>query len=164
MGSWVGIWIMEDQLEKPGTVLRPAAYAAAVWSAIFGAVHLYWLLGGDVGLPEGRSIFDNTALLVIDVVAIPLSLLAAALALSLVRPWGVRYSRRLRLAGAVAAAVLLIVHAVPAIVDWVRLAVGSYPGELSDLARFSLFVYEPWFLAGGILFALAAWGFARHRN
>ncbi len=138
--------------ENPARPLKLAAYAAAVWSVIFGAVHLYWLLGGDVGLPQGRSVFDNTALLVIDIVA---------LALSLVCSWGLRLPHRLRLYPAVATATLLIVHAVPAMVGWVRLAVGSYPDELSDLARFSLFVYEPWFLIGGILFALAAGGFAR---
>ena len=70
-----------------------AGYAACAWALAFAVVHLYWGLGGAAGLPPGRSVADNTALLVIDLVAIPLCLAAAALALALVRPWGGRFPR-----------------------------------------------------------------------
>ncbi|MGH3086284.1 MAG: hypothetical protein ACRDSJ_03060 [Rubrobacteraceae bacterium] len=48
---------------------------------VFAAVHLHWGLGGGVGLPPGLSLFDNTALLVIDLIAIPLNILGALFAL-----------------------------------------------------------------------------------
>ncbi|MGH3546303.1 MAG: hypothetical protein ACRDPW_10320 [Mycobacteriales bacterium] len=47
---------------KLGTTLKLAAYASGVWATIFAAVHLYWLLGGGIGLPKGRSVFDSTPL------------------------------------------------------------------------------------------------------
>src|SRR2546422_785176 len=59
------------------------AYAAAAWGSFFSFVHLYWLLGGRLGLPAGLSLTDHAPLLVIDILAIPGCLAAAALALAL---------------------------------------------------------------------------------
>ena len=42
-------------------------------------------------------------------------------------------------------------------VSWALLPLGMLDGELSDEERFSLFLYEPFWLLGGILFALATW-------
>ena len=66
------------------------AYAACAWSLAFAAVHLYWAIGGTVGLPPGMSVGMNAALFVIDVVAVPLCVVGSLLALSLARPWGRR--------------------------------------------------------------------------
>ncbi|MFF4345155.1 DUF3995 domain-containing protein [Kitasatospora sp. NPDC001540] len=136
-----------------------AARAAAAWSALFALVHLYWLLGGRVGLPDGLSVRDNTPLLVVDVAAVPLCAAAAALALALVRPWGARIPRRRLLLAARATALLLIVHAAPSVPDWTALALGRRSAaDLDAMARFATLLYEPFFLAGGLLFALAAFG------
>jgi hypothetical protein len=136
---------------------RWAGYAACAWALAFAAVHLYWGLGGAAGLPPGRSLADNTALFVIDLVAIPLCLAAAALALALARPWGGRLPRWLLLGGAWGAAALFVVHALPTVVDAAILALGRRPRALTAEDRFSLFLYEPWFLLGGVLFGAAAW-------
>ena len=48
-----------------------AAYAACAWALAFAVVHLYWALGGAVGLPPGMSVGMNRALFVIDIVAAP---------------------------------------------------------------------------------------------
>jgi hypothetical protein len=48
-----------------------AAYAACAWALAFAVVHLYWALGGAVGLPPGMSVGMNRALFVIDIVAVP---------------------------------------------------------------------------------------------
>lgn len=77
-----------------------AAYAACAWALAFAVVHLYWALGGAVGLPPGMSVGMNRALFVIDIVAVPLCVAGALLALSLVRPWGRHLPRRLFLASA----------------------------------------------------------------
>ncbi|WP_245194764.1 hypothetical protein [Kitasatospora phosalacinea] len=43
--------------------------------------------------------------------------------------------------------------------DWAALALGHRSAtDLDATARFATFLYEPFFLAGGVLFALAAFG------
>ncbi|WP_433330819.1 DUF3995 domain-containing protein [Spirillospora sp. CA-294931] len=140
------------QFSRPG---RPwAPYAAATWGVVFSLVHVYWVLGGQAGLPADLDLFDNLPLLVIDVIAIPVSLVAAALAVGLVRPWA---GRRLIKVGVWTTAALLIVHALPSVPDWVSLAAGTRAAsDLSTNEHFVTFLYEPWFMVGGVLFALAA--------
>lgn len=71
-----------------------AAYSACAWAITFAVVHLYWALGGVLGLPLGMSVRMNPVLFVIDVIAVPLCALGALLALSLVQPWGRVVPRR----------------------------------------------------------------------
>ncbi len=138
-----------------------AAYAACAWALVFAVVHLYWGLGGTAGLPPGLSVFDNTALFVIDLVAIPLCLIGALLALALVRPWGERFPRWMLLSAAWGATALFVAHALPTVVDAVVLALGLRAEGLAPIDRFSLFLYEPYWLLGGILFGAAAWQYMR---
>lgn len=146
-------------------VVKWLAYAAAGWMIIFSLVHVYWALGGSAGLPSGMSIYDNIPLLVIDIVAIPLCLLGAALALALVRPWGRRYSRKFLLLAAWGAAAFMIVHALPAVIDVLIIAFGSSTVDgLTELERFSIFLYEPFWLLGGVIWAFAAWAFQRQTS
>ncbi|GAA2814278.1 hypothetical protein GCM10010441_43770 [Kitasatospora paracochleata] len=149
----------------PTAARRTAAHAAAAWGVAFSLVHVYWLLGGRTGLPEGRTIWGNTPLLVIDVLAIPGCAVAAALALALVRPWGARVPRRLLTVGLRGTAVLLLAHSTPSVPDWLALAAGSRTADdLDAMARFATFLYEPFFLAGGVLFTLAALAHRTHRT
>jgi hypothetical protein len=138
-----------------------AAYAAGVWALAFAAIHLYWALGGAVGLPKGMSVDMNAALFVIDVLAVPLCVVGALLALSLVRPWGRLFPRRLLLTSAWAVCALLIVHSAPTLVQGGLVVTGLRDAELSVLERWSLFIYEPWFFVGGALYGAAAWGYGR---
>lgn len=64
-----------------------AAYSAGAWALAFAVVHLYWALGDTVGLPSGLTVGMNPALFAIDVLAVPLCVVVALLALSLIRPW-----------------------------------------------------------------------------
>ncbi|MFF2075040.1 DUF3995 domain-containing protein [Kitasatospora sp. NPDC058162] len=144
-------------------ILRPAAYAAATWSAAFSFVHLYWLVGGRIGLPDGLSVTGNTPLLVIDILAIPGCAVAAVLALAIVRPWGVRLPARLLSIALWGITAVLLVHPLPSVPDWLALAAGSRTtADFDAMGRFATFLYEPFFLAGGLLFGLAALG--RHRR
>lgn len=141
-----------------GRIEAPAgwpAYAAAGWMVLFGAVHVYWALGGTAGLPAGFSVRDSVAFLVVDLVAVPLCGLGAVLALALVRPFGRRVRRWMLLAAAWATTALLTLHALPAMVVLLGLAVGVLDAELDERDRLSLFLYEPYWLLGGILFGLA---------
>ncbi|MBB5067169.1 hypothetical protein BJ969_000257 [Saccharopolyspora gloriosae] len=141
-----------------------AARGAAAWSVAFGLVHVYWLVGGEVGLPPGTSLASNLPLLIIDVVAIPLCALAALVALAPTRPWGSRVPRWLLNTAICGVAVLLLVHAMPSVVDWVLLASGRLAvADLDPMERFVTLLYEPVFLAGGLLFGLTGLGCLRGR-
>lgn len=142
-------------------LMRASAYAACAWGLVFAAAHLYWLLGGTLGIPLGLALFANKPLLVIDIIAIPLCIIAALLALALVQSWGRRFPWQWLLTAAWAACALFVVHAAPQIPDWVILALGRRTTALTPADRFDLFLYEPWFLVGGILFGVAAWRFQR---
>ena len=142
-------------------LLAVGAYGGAAWMVVFAAVHLYWSFGGTALLPAGLSVWDNLPLLVIDIVAVPLSLAGALVALALVRPWGRRVAGRWRRRAAAAVAVLALVHSVPTVVLELARLVGLRQAELTESDRLSVWVYEPWWLLGGVLFALAAWGHAR---
>ncbi|MFJ8626513.1 DUF3995 domain-containing protein [Kitasatospora sp. NPDC093550] len=140
-------------------VAAGAGYAAAGWAVAFALVHLYWLADGRLGLPEGRSVWSSTPLLVIDVIAIPLCAVATAVALAPVRRWGRRVPDRLLTGALWGTTALLVLHAAPSVPDWFALAVGSRStGDLDAMARFATFGYEPFFLAGGLLFALTSLG------
>ncbi|MFC4908827.1 DUF3995 domain-containing protein [Actinomadura gamaensis] len=144
---------------------RPFAYLAALWGVLFSAVHVYWLADGRLGLPDGRSIYGTPALLVIDVIAIPASLGATGMALALVRPWGRRLPSRALAVTVWGTAALLVLHALPSVPDWAALLVGARDSaDFTSEERFATFLYEPWFLTGGILFAVAASCLARGRT
>ncbi|MFI9156508.1 DUF3995 domain-containing protein [Kitasatospora aureofaciens] len=139
------------------TALRAAAYAAATWSAAFSLVHLYWLLGGRTGLPDGLSVTGNTPLLVIDVLAVPGCAVAAVLALAVVRPWGGRLPGRLLGFALRGIAAVLLVHSVSSVPDWLALATGARTtADFDAMGRFATLLYEPFFMTGGLLFGLAA--------
>lgn len=138
-----------------------AAYAACAWSLAFAAVHLYWALGGTAGLPTGMSVRANPALFVIAVLAVPLCLLGALLALSLVRPWGLAFPRRLLSACGWGVSAVLLFHSGPTLVWGMLVAAGLIDDDPTVLERWSLFVYEPWFFVGGLLYGAAAWRHGR---
>jgi hypothetical protein len=136
------------------------AYGACLWGFTFALVHLYWLTGGTLGLPPGLSVRSNTPLLIIDVIAIPLSTLAAVLAMAFVRPLGRFVSRRLLLTGGLSITAINLSHSLPSVVELITgLARGT--NRYSSVERFALYLYEPWFFVGGMLFALATWRLVR---
>lgn len=141
-----------------------AAYAACAWALAFAVVHLYWALGGTVGLPSGLTVSMNPALFAIDVLAVPLCVVGALLALSLIRPWGRLFPRRLLLACAWTVCALLIFHSVPTLIGDGLVIAGLRTGDLSVLERWSLFAYEPWFFTGGVLYGAAARGYGRRSS
>jgi hypothetical protein len=140
--------------------MRIAAGAMAGWMALFAAVHAYWLLGGRAGLPRHESLWSRPALVVIDIIAIPLCLAGVALARSLGRPGAGRLSPRNRLRLVAPTAAVLVIHVLPTVPTWVRLALPDPPALSAD-ERFVAFLYEPFFLTGGVLCAAAALAYRR---
>jgi hypothetical protein len=124
---------------------RLAAYAAAAWGLSFAAVHAYWAAGGTGGL-EGERV--TGALLAIDVVAIPLCLVAAVLGLATVHPslWPApRWTLR---AGAWTAGVLLGLRGLTGVIQ-------TALGQSGD-APWGVVAADPFFLLGGLLFGAVA--------
>jgi hypothetical protein len=146
-----------------------AAYAAAVWAFVFAVPSFVWAAGVKAGSEtiaadvEEAGIADPWLLAATGV----LKLLAGLVALALVRPWGRAIPRRLLLVAAWGAAVVFCLYAVANFVEHSLMEAGerSIPEDLgTDAVRWHLLLWDPWWLLGGILFALAAWEFTRSRR
>ncbi|WNV76828.1 DUF3995 domain-containing protein [Geodermatophilus sp. DSM 44513] len=143
------------------------ALLAAAWCASFAALHVYWALGGGVGLAQsaGAELARTrpTAFVLVGLWGVAALLSAGSTswcALALGRPRG----RRLRVAAIVtgsAAGVLLLVRAL--VVQGVLLldAGGVASSVGPDQTRWSLWLWNPWFLLGGAAFLVAAHHLAR---
>ncbi len=95
----------------------------------------------------------------INYVAIILSIIAAALALALVRQRGASLPHRLLLIGAWGACVLLSLRGGVGLIQALVVWVGGSDSELTTLGL----IFEPLFLVGGILFGLASRQYRRDR-
>ncbi len=115
------------------------------WSLAFAAIHVAWALGSTAGL-DGRRV--TGLLLVIDVVAIPLCLLAAWTAWRLRDPHHVSQAAPIVLRMAAAAALVLGLRGLGTVQ-----ALIAPPADATVLTR----LVDPYFLLGGVLFGLLAW-------
>ncbi|MBX7554898.1 DUF3995 domain-containing protein [Streptomyces sp. tea 10] len=140
---------------------RRTGFVACVWMTVFAGFHTYWALGGTLGLPPHQSLVDNKPLFVIDMIAIPMNLVGAVGALALVQDWGMAFPRRFVLGGAWFCAVLMICHSAPSMVDLAVFLTGQRDKPLTGDERFSVLLYEPYWMLGGILFTFLARGFQR---
>lgn len=147
------------------TISRPTAWnawskAAAAWCALFAAVHLYWAVGGSTGLASaaGRDLADRRpgAFVAFGLFGVAAVLLAGVavivLASSDVGSAGFQRVARVVMAPIGAGLVLhaVLVEATLATAPSVRASVG--PLE----TKWSLILWNPWFLVGGSLFLAAA--------
>lgn len=139
---------------------RRWGHVAAAWSALFGAVHVFWAVGGSVGLAEsaGSTLADQrpTWFVVFGLWGVA-ALLAVATAvgelLSSGRLEGVPHLVLRLMAGGAAA--ILLVRGV--LIEALLLA-GAYDNNpsLSGAQRhWTLVLWNPWFLIGGLAFAAA---------
>lgn len=144
-----------DHGRDVSTRLRWLATLGCGWMIVFAGVHVYWAFGGTFAMPAGFEISENTALLVIDIVAVPLCLAGAGLALLLVHPMGRRRRRTVTTLTALVG-VVAIAHAAGTIIADIGMFIGVVDVPTTEAERISAFVFEPWWLLGGILFVLAA--------
>lgn len=128
----------------PDRALRAAAVAAVAWSLSFAAIHVAWALGSTAGL-GGRRV--TGALLAIDLVAIPLCLLAAAIAWRLRDPLRAAAATQAVRTLAWAACVILALRGLGT-----AHALIAPPEDATTLTR----LVDPFFLLGGLLFGLVA--------
>jgi hypothetical protein len=141
-----------------------------VWAFIFAAVSFYWASGGTVGVSTiGPALTkpvlagDPTWIALLWATGL-LKVLVGLLALALVQPWGGRLPRRLLLIAAWGACAVMALYEGAA--SWIQhglMAAGviDVPSGLGITAlRWHLLLWDPWWLAGGLLLGIAAWGYA----
>lgn len=147
------------------TPSRGWGYAAAGWSAAFAALHLFWALGGSVGLAESagsRLASERPTWFVIGGLYGVAVLLVAATGLGVVLAHG-KLAGRQRLLPLLAAGVAAVLLLRAAVVEALLIADVDYGnGAVSaDQRWWALVLWNPWFLIGGITFCMAAFGVNR---
>jgi hypothetical protein len=147
-----------------------AGRAACAWAGIFALMSLYWAAGGMVGsetlgVEIDRLAHERDASFVGELwAAFALKLVAAALALALVEPWGRRLPRRLLLvlgwgtgAGITLYAVANFVQHTLMVTDAIRT-----PEALGTKAvPWHLALWDPFWFVGGLLFLAATHAFRK---
>ncbi|MGW4804738.1 DUF3995 domain-containing protein [Kitasatospora sp. NPDC004272] len=147
---------------------RGWGYAAAGWAAVFAGAHLYWAVGGDRGLAvsaggrlaaERPAWFVLTGLWGVAAACLAGAVLGVLLARSGRSGW---WGRVLRWAGLGVGALLLVRGLAVEV-----LLLADPDGLAAEVSRaqraWTLALWNPWFLAGGLLFCLAARGARRDR-
>jgi len=144
-----------------------AACAACAWSVLFAVVSFYWAAGGTGGAhtiaAKPEKLASPAALWLIGVA----KLLPVVLALALARPWRRPLPGRLLWAAAWVSGVLLLLYGGANLVDHALMVAGviATPEILgATAARWHLFLWDPWWVLGGVLFIAAARRSARHRE
>lgn len=150
---------------------RWPGYAACAWALVFAAQSIYHAAGGTVGAETiGPAIAEpvrarEPAWVALMWVTAALKLIAALLALALVRPWGRVVPRRLLLAaGWCAVAVMGVYEGAASLVQHALMVAGvidTPEGLGATAARWHPLLWDPWWLLGGILFGLATWRYQR---
>lgn len=146
---------------KPTRLARRWGSWACVWCVVFAVLHVYWAVGGTVGLASsaGRELAARRP-----VAFVLLGLWGTAVLLLVGALLGAELARRrprrglrkvLQLAGwSVAAALLLRGVGIELLLVTGVVGVRSSVG--SSEAHWSLLLWNPWFIVGGVAFGLAA--------
>lgn len=147
--------------DRAASAWSAAAAGAAAWCAVFAAVHLFWGVGGTIGLassagpklaerrPAGFVVFGLYGVAV---------LLLAGIALVMVVSGGIASQRVSRVAG-VALTIIGTVLVIRGVGLEVLLATdtGGLRTAVGPLeTRWSLVLWNPWFAIGGALFLRTA--------
>lgn len=142
-----------------------AAYGAAALAFAYAAVSLYWAAGGTALLATVGGTVEDVArrgglpAVALGSAATVLKVVGGLLALALARPWGRTIPRRwlLTVAG-LASAVLICYGALQLAVGALVLSGAVHPSGPVDRAalRWHVALWDPWFLAWGLLLAIAA--------
>ena len=148
-----------------------AAYAACVWALLFALMSFYWALGGQLGLNTLgagiRALAHDPGFVAIVWLTGIAKVIGGLFALTLVRPWAHWLPPIWKLALAwIGGAGLALYGGVNLIVEWlVVVGVIQMNGlEVTEGIRWHAWLWDPWWLLGGVLFLLAAWRYRRSRR
>lgn len=155
--------------------VRQVAFAAALWALLFAALSLYWavaasfdwrwaldgLLGAQtVGRDIARMVVErDTGFIATIWASAVVKALLALVPLALVQPWGRFFSSWLRLAGCWTVGSLLALYGLINGLEHLAMATGAIatPAALGErAARWHLFLWDPFWLLGGLLFLATA--------
>jgi hypothetical protein len=147
-----------------------AAYAACAWAFLFAIPSFYWAAGGTLGLgtlsPEIRRLTaaQDPGFIALVWVTGVLKVAAGVLALALVQPWGRAIPRWMLRLGAWGTGVLLTLYGGVGFVQAMGVLTGlietATPVDRTPL-RWYAFLWEPYWLVGGLLFLATAWIYER---
>lgn len=149
---------------------RWPAYAAAAWALAFSGYSIYGALGGELGVDQlandiRQQAEDRDLGFVAQLWAAGiLKLLLAGLALALVRPWGRALPRRALLIATWLVAAGLLLYGAANMVQFglMELDLTDTPSSVgAEAVDWYLFLWEPIWLLGGVLFGASAWTFGR---
>lgn len=152
---------------------RYAAYAACAWAILFAIPSLYWAAGGqELGHTIGGEIEqrarDREPGMVVTLWITGLIKVAGAIfALALVLPWGRQIPRRLMIALGWGGGLSMILYGASLMVQHGLMLTDVIDRQESldaTALRWHFFFWDPWWLLGGILFALATWFFMRGKS
>ncbi len=150
------------------------AYGAFVWALVFALMSFYWAAGGMIGLGtlgegmEALARARDAELLAITWITGGLKLLAGFCVLALAQNWFTFLPRRLFHLGTWAAGILFLLYALANFVQHGRMAAGISPipdllGSMTAV-HWHLLLWDPFWLAGGLLFSGSAWLYRRHQR
>ena len=149
------------------------AWAAAIWAFVFALISLYWTLGDEIGLGtlaeslQEQADSPDAGFVVLMWANVLLKVLAGLTAVSLVTRAGAGIPRWMRLAGVWSAGILMTLYGVAATVEKVLILAGvlEMPSAMSATSvRWALFLWDPFWTLGGVLFLIAAWRFWKKRE
>ena len=159
----------EDRIDRPSRPPRDRlwlfATALSAWSLLYVLPHLYWAVGGEVGFSALKpSATAQEGWQAINAAASVILLLPVAIGLALPRTRSHRLWRALLFAACLGGASIAVSHGVYGLVYRVLNIVGvvDVDGRGFTMAEhpwvlWDIFVFEPWFLIEGVLFATAGW-------
>lgn len=140
------------------------AYAVCACAWLFAIPSLYWGLGGKfgartVGREAARLTWEgDPPIMAVVLVTAILKILGGVFALALVRPWGRRIPRRMKLITGWIGATILVLYGAAQMSGQALVGVGvvDVPATFDWWAfKWHLFLWSPWFLVWGVLLGLA---------
>lgn len=153
---------------------RWPAKAAAVWAFAFAALSAYWALGGMAGIDQlaesiQRDADERSGGFVATLwVTVGLKALAGVLALALFQSWGARLPQGALGIAAFVTGLGLTLYGAGGTAEkaLIELGVADLPESIGNHAanRWYLFLWDPFWLLGGVLFTLAAYPRVRARR
>ncbi|WP_079173014.1 DUF3995 domain-containing protein [Streptomyces monashensis] len=155
--------VREDRQGR--TTARVWGRVACAWAVAFAALHFYWALGGNWGLSvsagplaeERPAWFVAAGLWGVGV----LCLVGGALGWLLTRPWPRGRAGRVVKALGWSVCAVLLVRGVAVEMLLLTDAAGRAVDVSPDQRLWTLVLWNPWFLVGGLVFGLSAWEFGR---
>jgi len=161
----------EMRLPRPGPG-QWSGFAVAVWGIVFAVPSFVWAMGGTLGArstvaPSLVRLAQDRVTWFVAVLWVTafLKVFGALLGIGLMRSRGDRTSRLLVFCSG-AAAVLLVWHGCLFVVHGVLVEAGglSVEPDLAGLTRWYLYLWGPWFIVGGLAFAVAVTHYVRHHD